>query len=214
MKKQILLIATLLLCTSTQAHDFNWDNLMLAHSKLDPAFDYEVMVDSYMKVYRKPVWNRYKNDEFELESKRQETIEIMRKRISSFNLDEEFTIKTTFEFQMYDFKNEEFPLKKLSSNSYFHESNNKVHWSNSELGNTYSVFFDNTEIMKNLPMEKERAKLFIQNKKSSSGRINRRLPTDIKFKIIKHDNDYKLRAIITEITIHDNNDGSPIHTFK
>lgn len=141
MKKSFTLavLCTLMVSTSVMAHDLNWDNLMIAAVKLQPQFDYEANVDSYMNIYRSDVWNRYRNDEFELQDKREETIKMMKERVSSFPLNEEFVVYTSFEFGDYDFKKQIFPLDSLTEATYFHASN----WNHGSFPDTYKVFFSN-----------------------------------------------------------------------
>lgn len=212
MIKQVITAVTILFSSVLSAHEFSWDNLMLSDAKLNPNYDYEVHVDAYMTRYRNPVWKKYKNDEFELESKRQETIEIMKKRFESFDLNQEFVINTTFEFGKYDFKQQFFPLEGVSANSFFRQS--KRWYDERVFPNTYGVFFTNTEIMGTLPMEKDAAKAFIQSKKSQSGRIDRRLPAQIKFKIVQKRGEAEFDASITEITVYDKKRSSVLAVFK
>ena len=212
MIKHLLVSITLLFSISTHAYEFSWDNLMLAHSKLDTAFDYEVMVDGYMKLYRAPVWKRYKSDEFELEDKRQETIVMMKERIKSFDLDDEFILRTSIDFEQYDFKKEEFPLTKLGSNSYFYKNNSNTYGSGFQ--RTYKVHFENTEIFGNLAMAKSDAKEFVQKKKTSSGRVKRLLPMEIKFIVIGKSGEGDLKAVIIEVNVFDTDNATLLTTFK
>jgi len=212
MIKNLLTSITFLFSITTHAHEFNWDNLMLAHSQLNPAFDYEVAVDTYMKLYRFPVWQKYKNDEFELEEKRQQTIELMQQRIESFDLNEEFTLRTSVEFEQYDFKTEEFPLTQLSGNSYFYNSNNRV--DSYAFARVYQVYFKNTDIFGNLEMQKEDAKNFVQSKKTPTGRIKRALPMEIKFVIVERNGNDDLNAVITEINVFDADNTTLLTTFR
>ncbi len=215
MIKQFITIAIILFSTAASvasAHDFSWDNLMLSDAKLNPSFDYEVHVDAYMMRYRNPVWKKYKNDEFELEGKRQETIEMMKKRFEAFDLAQEFVINTTFEFGKYDFKEQSFPLEGVSGNSYFYQS--KRWYGESVFPSRYSVYFINPNIMGNLPMEKDVAKTFIQRKKNTYGKVDRRLPATIKFKIERKRGQAEFDVLITEITVYDTKKSTVLAVFK
>jgi len=212
MIKHVITVITILFSSMSAAHEFSWDNLMLSDAKLNPSFDYEVYVDAYMMRYRNPVWKKYQNDEFELEGKRQETIEMMKQRFAAFNVTQEFVINTAFEFGKYDFNQQAFPLDGVSGNSYFHQS--KSWYGESVFPHRYSVYFINPEIMGVLPMEKEVAKAFIQGKKSHSGRIDRRLPTRIKFVIEQKRGEAEFDAKITEITVFDKKKSKVLVQFQ
>jgi len=212
MIKRVLAVLLVVFTTASYSHEFSWDNLMLSDAKLNPSFDYEVYVDAYMMRYRNPVWKKYKNDEFELEGKRQETIEMMKKRFDAFDINQEFVINTSFKFGKYDFKQQAFPLDGVSGNSYFHQS--KRWYGESVFPYRYSVYFTNPEIMGTLPMEKSVAKAFIQTKKSQHGGVDRRLPARIKFKIVQKRGEAEFDANITEITVYDKKQSAVLVVFK
>ena len=212
MIKQAIIIIVVFFSSALSAHEFSWDNLLLSDAKLNPNYDFEVFVDAYMARYRRPVWNKYKNDEFELEGKRQETIEIMKKRFEAFDLNQEFIINTTFEFGKYDFKQQFFTIDGIGANSFFRQSKNW--YGESVFPNSYAVYFTNPEIVGNLPMEKDIAKAFIQNKKTSYGKVDRKLPTRIKFKITQKRGEKEFDAQITEITVFDKKESSILAVFK
>lgn len=142
------------------AHELKWDSLMLAAVKMQPHFDYEANVDSYMQLYRSDVWNRYRNDEFELQEKREETIGMMKERASSFPLEEEFVVYATFDFGDYDFKKEAFPLNALSETTYFNDRNDR----NGSFPYTYKVFFSNPAKIGDINMAKDEAKSFLKSR--------------------------------------------------
>lgn len=210
-RKVSVFIAAMLFSVGAMAYEFSWDNLMLSDAKLNSDYDYEAYVDAYMMRYRRPIWKKYKNDEFELEGKRQETIEMMKKRFAAFDLNQDFVINTGFKFGKYDFKKESFPLDGISANSYFYES--KGWYGENVFPSRYSVHFTNPEIMDVLPMKKDDAKAFIQGKKNEYGRVDRRLPARIKFKILKKRGQSEFDAKITEITVYDKNKSAVLVVF-
>src|SRR5690606_2516048 len=144
------------------AHEFVWDNLVLAAMKVQPDLDYEGYVDSYMQVFRPEVWHRYKNDEFELQDKRDETVEIMKNKISSFSLDEEFVIHTAFKFGDYDFEKQVFPLDALYPETYFFDSD--VRRAAGAFSHEYKVFFRNPGKVDFISMSKEDARGFVKSR--------------------------------------------------
>jgi len=196
-----ILFFILVICTTTaNAHNFTWDNLVLAHAKNQSIFDYEQHVDSYMQIYRKSVWERYKEDEFELEDKRQETIQMMKNKISSFNLNEEFIINTSIEFQKYNFKGQYYPLEGPQKGTYYAETKN---YTRGTFLREYRVYFSNYNIVTGVSIPKKEAKEFLQSRKNSRGTVDRDLPATIKFMIKNLGNkDGELIAEITEVNVY------------
>ncbi len=185
---------------TTFAHDFSWTNLMLAAVKMQPHFDYDANVDSYMQMYRPDVWNRYRNDEFELQDKREETIKIMKDRVASFSLNEEFVVHTVFKFGDYNFKKQLFPLDSLTANTCFSESAPRHFGS---FPYNYKLFFTNPSRIGDIDMVKEDAKKFIQKRKDKYGSVNRRINAKLKFRIIKLKNGRdELEAELTHVTLY------------
>ncbi|WP_203299398.1 DUF4852 domain-containing protein [Marinobacter sediminum] len=193
-------------------HEFNWTNLMLASAKLQPAFDYEANVDSYMYIYRNDVWDRYRNDEFELQDKRDETQEIMKSRIDSFDIGEAFVINTSFDFGEYDFSNGIFPVESIGESAYFSESR----YNSKSFPSTYRVFFDNPEMIGDLKMNKELAKSFLNSRKSSYGSVDRSINAKMEFVIIEtKTNPRDLVAQLTKVTFYkDRNRTGVLETFE
>lgn len=203
----LALLCSLICSTNAIAHDLNWDNLMMAAVKMQPQFDYEANVDSYMKIYRSDVWDRYKNDEFELQDKRNETIKMMKDKISSFSLDEPFIIYTSFKFGSYDFDEQMFPLNSFAGNSYLVEKR----YNNWSFPKAYKVFFNNPERIGDINMEKEKAKKFLKKRKSSYGNVDRNVNAKIKFRITDLKNGRnKLEAELEDVTIYSDDQMSKV----
>jgi len=205
-KRMLTVFGAILWCGQAMAHEFTWTNLMLASAKLQPSFDYEANVDSYMRLYRADVWNRYKNDEFELQDKRNDTVAIMKEAVSSFSLDEQFSINTSFEFGEYDFSKQVFPLDAVNSNSYYERSRNWV----GSFPEDFQVFFGNPDKVGDISMAKDDAKRFLTSRKNSSGNVDRHVPAQLRFRIKKvrsiDSRHARLEAELTKVTIyHDRN---------
>lgn len=202
LKKKIIAAAvasTLLFTSSASAiNDFSWTNLMLASVKLNSNFDYETYVDSYMKEYRNPVYKRYRNDEFNMRTKRAETIEMMKERIRNFDLDEPFIINTSVEMGKYNFDTESFPIQGIGANSYFYERNYA-----GDFPNTYKVRFSNFELIGDIEMAPGEAEDFIAQRKDSYGSINRKLPIRLKFKIVDREANDMLIAEFIEVKVYE-----------
>lgn len=178
----ISLFSVLTLFTATcGAHDFSWDNLLMAKMKLDKGFDYGAHVDAYMKVFRPNVWKRYQNDEFELEAKREETIALMKERISAFDLNEEFELNATMTIGKYDFEQNEFPIVEATQSHYWYE----YRYSVAEFPSRMSAYFSNPEVVRAIPMEREAAQSFLNRRKDRYGNIDRKVQVNVRFKIEK-----------------------------
>ncbi len=191
-------------------HDFSWKNLMLASAKLNSSFDYETYVDSYMREYRSPVWKKYRNDEFQMHTKRKETIGMMKNEIEGFDLEEEFVINTGIDFGKYNFDAEEFPIDGVSPKSYFTQSNHA-----GEFPYRYKVRFSNTAIFGNLEMNPEDAQAFVESRKNRYGNVDRELAAQLKFKIVERESQDMLVAEFTEVTLYEDNQFTKeLTTFK
>jgi hypothetical protein len=180
------LFATIFLCASflvpnAFAHDFSWDNVMLAAVKLDPAFDYQGAADTYMEIYTPEVWNSVKNDEFELQDKRDEAVKMLKDKVDSFSLDEEFVIDTAMAFKDYDFDKGVFPVEKFDPNTYFYVTNVQ----GGKFAYKYQVFISNPDYVKDLDMDKNAAKGFLQSRKNSAGAVDRTIGAKLRFRITK-----------------------------
>lgn len=202
--KFTFLFVIFLISPTLLAHDFSYDNLLTASIKLDPAFDFEAHVDSYMKRYRNDIWKRYHEDEFELEDKRTESLSLWRSQVSSFDLGESFTLVTSFQIKDYDFEKQQFPLDSISPTTYFRES---ITW-NYTLPATIRVFFDNSEIIGDLSMPKDEAKKFLQGRKDRYGNINRDITAVIEFTLQRLKSKNEIIAHIKSVKLYEGDSNS------
>jgi len=182
----------------TQAQELSWENLLLETMKLDKSFDYEANVDSYMQKFRSDIWERYHNDEFELEDKRQETIKMMRARVAAFPSQEEFVIPTTFSFENYNFKKQKFPMQPFSESTYYNASDS----GSGTLPYMIKLFFSNPEKVSGLSMGKAPARGFIVLRKDQYGDINRTVYATVHAKVINLKGKDTLEAKITSVEVY------------
>ena len=182
------------------AADFSYQNMFVVAMKLSPAYDYEAGVDGYMQVFRQTVWQSSHNDEFELQAKKKDTIELMKKVVSGTPADEQIVIHTNFEFGDYDFKEHKFPFSPLSENSQF--QTNPVYTQNNAAPNLFTVSFSNTDFINGIPMPEDAAHAFVTRHKSF-GNVNRTLQTDITFvpKSLKSEN--SILGEIVKVVVRD-----------
>ena len=91
---------------------------------------------------------KYEQDEFQLQAKRDETIRIMKQRVSAFPLDEDVTIYANLQLGKYDFAEEAFPIVNMNESAYFH-----VHrWSTGTFPSQFKVSFSNYQLISALRM--------------------------------------------------------------
>lgn len=150
------------------AHELDWNSLLLASLKLRSGLDYDANVDAYMEVFRPDVWKRYRNDEFEMVTKRRETIELMKQAIASFSIEEDFVVRTSTRIGSYEFESKSFPLEGWSGSTYFYAS----HYPHRSFPSSIEVYMSNPNILKGFPMGEAQAKDFVR------GRIDRQGDTD------------------------------------
>lgn len=166
---------------AAENYDFTWENLLLASIKLDTRFDYESHVDAYMQLFRSQVWERVRNNEFELDGKRQETLELMKQRVKEFSLDRRFTIRTDLELGKYDFAAQEFPVLNVSETHYWYENQ----YSGGSFPSQFSVFLSNPELLSSIPMTKDKAEQFLRRRTDRYGNISREVPAVIEICIVR-----------------------------
>ncbi len=133
----------------------------------------------YLKHAKKAEWERVHNDEFEFENSiinsYKEFVEAIKKN-SNFK-DQVFEVLVDGEFLDYDFEKNIFPIDGLNHNSYLDFKGNAF-------SEVIKLSFENTDIEKDFfAMPKDKASVFIKNRKSSSGYINRKVTLKYKFKI-------------------------------
>ena len=161
-------------------HEFTWHNLLLARAKIDAAFNLEDHVDDYMEAARNRVWQQCRNDEFQLERRRIETLTILRKRLTEFDLERDFLIKTNLTFQEYDFKGAKFPIKEATTTYYWYESADEY---TDSLPGRLKVFINDPQLISGIPMEPTTAERFLAIRKSRGGYINREVYANIRVRI-------------------------------
>lgn len=199
MRALLLAVVVVVQSGAVMAHDLEWNNLLLASLKLRPGLDYDANVDSYMEVFRPDVWKRYRNDEFEMATKRRETIELMKKAIESFRLEEDFVVRTTTRIGSYDFKSKKFPLEGWTESSYYYASN----YPHGSFPNSIKVFMDNANIIKELPMDETQARDFVRGRIDRNGHSDRQIYVTLNLRITKAKSDTdSLLSDITKFSIY------------
>lgn len=194
------------------AHDFSWENLQTASMKLNKQFDFEANVDGYMQAYRPDVWKRYRNDEFALEEKRIETIELMKKRAEKFAIDEDFVLNVRLDLGKYDFRESRFPIENMTETHYWYASKYSV----GDLPGQFTVRFSNVSLMNAIPMAKESASDFVKRHKDSYGQVNRAVSATILFRLVelKHKDNEFVAEIQSAKVFEDTAKTRLLHEFK
>ncbi|QRM42997.1 DUF4852 domain-containing protein [Rhizobium sp. BG4] len=191
------------------AADFSYNALLPVYLKLDKTLMPEDIVDGYMETYRPEVWSRYRNDEFELEEKRAETLQIMKDAIAAADANEVFTIQTRFEFGDYNFGSQKFDFRPLTDDIYFN-----VNYCCNSLPRDLKVFFSNATTIDGIPMEKAKAKEFLNARKSSYGSVDREVLAKMSIRIKEVRSRGELVAEIQEMKLYDREGRNLITTIN
>ena len=162
-------------------YEWNWHNMLLARDKLDDAFTLEEHVEDYMKTARYKVWNQAENDEFQLERKRVETLQIIKKRVEAFDLNRDFMLRTKLEFGTYDFTSKSFPIEEASGNHYWSEDSDGDY--PDSLPSRIEVYLVDANMMSAIPMDPRQAERFVAARKDVGGWINRKVYAKIRLHI-------------------------------
>ncbi len=166
--------------TQLPAHEFTWHNLLLARDKVDDHFTLADHVDDYMKSVRSNVWEQNRNDEFQLQKRRIETLAIVNKRVAEFDIERDFILKTHLTFDSYDFEKGMFPIKEATDSHYWYEYNSGY---SDDLPNQLEVYLKDPKMISGIPMEATAAERFVAVRKSSYGSVNRRVYANIRLRI-------------------------------
>ena len=210
MRLKTLVACVIVACSAVPAwsYDFTYQNLLTASMKLNPNFDYENIVDSYMQAFRPAIWQRSHDDEFERHGKEVETLDMMKKSAESFNLDEPISIRTNIQFGEYDFKKHEFALDPFTEVTFFQQN-----YCCNNLPRQIRLFFSNPDIIDGLPMDDQAARNFLQHRKQY-GNVNRQLVAELSVKLESVKSDGSLVGIIRKAVIHDPmNKGAVLETL-
>ncbi|MGI6853573.1 DUF4852 domain-containing protein [Mesorhizobium sp. 1B3] len=188
------------------AADFTYDSVLPVYLKLDSTLMPEDIVDGYMETYRPEVWSKFRNDEFELEEKREETLRMMKDRIAAADASETFIIQSRFEFGDYDFKNEKFDFRPFADGLFF-----KLDHCCTDLPRKIKVSFLNADLVDGIQMAKDEAKAFLNSRKSSGGYVNRTVLAKLSIVMKEVPARGDLKSEIQSVEIYDN-DGRTLIT--
>ena len=180
-----------------RAYDMTYQNLLIATMKLNPNFDYDNIVDSYMQDFRPSVWERSHDDEFQRRGKEAETLDMMKKSAASFDLNDPIVLHTSIQFGEYDFKTHQFALDPFSASSFFPVG----HCCNS-LPGQIRLFFSNPELIDGLPMNEDAAQAFLDQHKRF-GNVDRSLEVEISVRLTSVKGDSEVIGEITKVVLRD-----------
>jgi hypothetical protein len=198
-----IVVATVMAARVASATEFTYQNVLLAYLKLSKDFDYQDSVDDWMKAFRPQVWNQAHDDEFLLDAKRKETLQMMKDSVARFNLAEPFVINTTVQFGDYEFDKQQFDLEPFSDATSFH-----VDHCCDSLPQQLQVSFANPTILNGLPMPKDQARMFLNGR--NAGFVDRNVSLIIEFKITQVSGDNQMSAEIEQIQVRDPKSGNKL----
>lgn len=96
------------------AINFNWKNMLPAYMHFDREFNSSKYVDRYISAFYPNVWNKVKNDEFEINKARNKFAVELNDLREDFNKSNIFVTKVRVHVEKYDFSNRRFPISKGS----------------------------------------------------------------------------------------------------
>jgi hypothetical protein len=185
------------------AHEYSYDNLLLAWMKLKGEdYDYKANAESYLRLYRPDTWEAVKNNEFELDDETKKTITIMQRKVKDFDLTEEFTLTMRMHVGKYDFEDNLFPLSTewggaVDKSTYWYP---RSRYPSGTLPRNVRVYFSNPDLLASLPMSKEDAKQLIQGRKQKDRVVNVR----VQFRLVKaREGAGEILAEVQSVTICD-----------
>lgn len=172
--------AFVVMCSSSIGAEFTYSHLLHARMKLDSDFNCNVCSIPYMQHFRPSVFQNTRNDEFEFQRSRRETVELMKKAVAAVNLDEEIVLRTTVHIGNYDFDKAQFFVNDVSTTTYWSTHSQK---SVSGLPYRIDVFLNNALSVRSIPMTEDEAQSFIDRRKDRYGNVDRRLYATFKIKL-------------------------------
>lgn len=180
-----------------RAYDMTYQNMLVATMKLDPNFDYDNIVDSYMQDYRPAVWQQSHDDEFQRRGKEAETLAMMKRAAAAFDLGDPIVIHTSIQFGEYDFKAHQFALDPFSASSFFPVN----HCCNS-LPGQIRLYFSNPDLIGGLPMGEAAAQAFVDQHKQY-GNVSRTLEAEISVRLKSVKTTDEVIGEITRVVLRD-----------
>ncbi len=181
--------------TWASAAEFNFRNLFHAYMKLDRFYDYEDSVDDYMQTFRPQVWNN--RDVLVMPEKRAETLKMMKEEAAAYDLNDPFDIVTDSTLGEYDVTAQRFGFQPFDHTTYFY-----VHGGVGSLAHDIRLTITNPEFVSGLPLPKEKAKVFLDNRKNGYG-IDRSVRLHLKIKAARLMSDWSLGGEIVSIEVVD-----------
>ncbi|MBQ7904649.1 MAG: DUF4852 domain-containing protein [Spirochaetaceae bacterium] len=149
---------------------------------------------NYAKVMEYNVYKKYINDEFEWHDQFQTLKKNFDNAIANANFDATYTVVTNVDFGDYDFTKEGFPVS-IGEGTFFPLGDVDPYWSSSSgsiFRKAVALKLDGFEKYNFFAMPKDQAKTFLQGRKKSSGKVNRSITLQIKYKIASYDSaEYK-----------------------
>ena len=194
----VLLLACLVQVSAAFAKELDYHNVLIAYMAKTGDNVYTKMIDDWMQAFRPQIWDRYRNDEFAIDERRNETSQIIKADLSSYSENDEFEITTNVQFGDYNFSLQKFELHPFSTNSTF----TVTCPISSTLPPRFLVFFMNADILDGFSMQKEDAKRFLDQRKIGGG-VDRTLVAHVRAKIRSATADYKIGLEIVKISLLD-----------
>lgn len=161
----------------TNALNFTWQNAYLAYLKEQPDFDYKSNMKSLTKVFYPNVYQKYKNNEFQLHGKEQDALEKIKDRVSKFGKPIVFKLTTNASFGKYNFSKQQFPFRPFKKGTYFLTCQMRA-------CPTVDLLIENPGFINAIKMKEEAAKKLVDSRNTSYGSVNRQITVSVLIKTV------------------------------
>lgn len=182
--------------------EFSYTNALLATLKLTnlDVSSNEIEQDA-LKFFEYNVWQEFKNDEFELQDKVTQANSRLKDKLDKIKLPIIFDIRSRASFGEYNFDKQEFAFEPMPADSYgFVKMDNYRFLQYTKFPTEIRLFTTNNDEINGLPMEKEKAKKFLQQRKKN-GYPDRNVMLAFKVQLESADDLENLRGKILSYTV-------------
>jgi len=139
--------------------------------------------EEYLFRFRKELYNKTREDEFEYNSALKESGDELQSKVSKIDTSTVYSISGSINFLKYDFDNDGFPLNDKDIKFSLLKSVNSSWQGSKENYNQMFLYFDNFKNFSFLQFPADEAKGFIARRKDSYGNVDRKIYIKIFYKL-------------------------------
>ena len=181
MRKLLITILAFSFAGSAWAQKVTWNNLVMASLRLSREVDYSAFATSYMRIYEPKVWIRNQYNEFRSVKDKDEAARALKRRVEGFAVDEPFVVRGPFKLSRYDFDKNAFHIVGFNAFTYVSARRYRPGQFQAE----YRCFFDNSELLNDIPIEPTIAAKLLKNRTDEYGSVDRSVSVELEF-VVEH----------------------------